>query len=808
MIPRNRLTLPNPAAKNAYENSCRLIPLRSGGALDGARSEDHGRDSVKRTCSTIALGMMICVGTLCAQPTITSVTNESGESFLCPGGVALVRGTALGNNRNISVTVAGKQAYVISASGSALQVELPVNAPQGATTITAGTSAPFNITLGQFCPGLLSNNVNGVAYVFALHDSSGLPVTASFPAIPNELVDVAASGLGPTTPPFGTGTAPSDASAATNTTPTVSIGGQQAKVVNSFLQGGNPGFYFVVSRTPATIASGNQNLTVSIGGLTSNPAVLPLTNGGAVSGVTNAASYINASLPNGAIAQGSIAIATGKNLGPSPLVVDSKPFQSTSLSGTSVAITVGGTTVPALMYYTYFNQIAFLVPSNTPTGAGTITVTYNGQAGAAAPIRVGPSAPGIFTVSSDGQGAGVVTYADYSLVSTAKASNCGGVNTTCGAANPGDALIIWATGLGAISGGTDQSGAGLGVNMTSLPLTVWLGGVQVTAVYQGRSGCCIGEDQVVITVPANVPTGCNVPLTLQVNNFVSNSVAVAIAPAGSRTCPSTDPAFTTDAVNAFATTAGPFTFGQVELKRSDNPGGFVDKAGAEFFRFSVPAALQPFMMSYIDVPPPGSCQVYNNPNGSLDPPLNILAALDAGPQITVQGTNGSKAFPASNGSYGGTLSNSGNYFAPGTITVSAPGGADVKAFSVPVTVPTMPTQTSPTPDSPNPFTVTRSNGLTVTWSGGAANSYIKLDGFNQTDNTGTVGGSFTCIVPANLGTFTIPPYVLMALPASGPFSFGGLDFRPAILPATIPGSNLNVSQVTLQYDYFTNMVFR
>jgi len=134
----------------------------------------------------------------------------------------------------------------------------------------------------------------------------------------------------------------------------------------------------------------------------------------------------------------------------------------------------------------------------------------------------------IFTATSDGHGAGIVTYADYSLVSATKAANCGGVNTTCGAANPGDALIIWATGLGPISG-RDAAGDGLDVNMTSVPLTIWLGGVSVKATYQGRSGCCVGEDQIVFTVPANTPAGCAVPLSVQIGNSISNSVVIPVA---------------------------------------------------------------------------------------------------------------------------------------------------------------------------------------------------------------------------------------------------------------------------------------
>ena len=202
---------------------------------------------MKGTFLAVAFGLVIGAGALHAQATITSVTNESGESFLCPGGVAFVNGTGLGTSRSIAVTVGTKNAYVIHAFGSSLQVELPVDAPQGGTTITAGTSAPFNITLGQYCPGIPSNNVNGVAYVIARHDNSGKPVTAAFPAIPDELVDITVTGLGPTTPPYATGTAPTSATANTNATPSVNMGGQSAKVVNSFLYPNNPGFYLVVT---------------------------------------------------------------------------------------------------------------------------------------------------------------------------------------------------------------------------------------------------------------------------------------------------------------------------------------------------------------------------------------------------------------------------------------------------------------------------------------------------------------------------------------------------------------------------------
>jgi uncharacterized protein (TIGR03437 family) len=455
------------------------------------------------------------------------------------------------------------------------------------------------------------------------------------------------------------------------------------------------------------------------------------------------------------------------------------------------------------MYYTSANQAAVLVPSNTPVGTGTVTVTYNGQAGPASPITVVANNLGIFTVTSDGEGAGIITYPDYSLVSPTKAANCGGVYTTCGAANPGDVLIVWATGLGPISG-NDASRAGLGVNMTSIPLTIWLGNAQVQASYQGRSGCCIGEDQIVFTVPANAPTGCAVPLSMQIGNFISNSVNMPVAPAGSRTCTPANPAFATADIVQLSS-EGSFTFGGIDLDRRDNYPGFQDVVRGQFNRFTMPAAYQPFLVAYADIPPRGTCQVFNNLNGKASPPFSGVAPLDAGPQLTVQGPKGSINASGSGGVYKATLSASGNFFSPGTITVSGPGGADVPSFSTSIALPVLPTMTSPPPDSVNSLSVTRSSGLTVSWSGGSANEYIELDGLSATDNTYTYGASFQCTASAGSGSFTIPPSVLLALPAG---NSGGLYFRPTVMPLNLTGTGLAVTYLNSQYEYYAPLAFQ
>ncbi|HWB83272.1 MAG TPA: hypothetical protein VG675_03970 [Bryobacteraceae bacterium] len=748
---------------------------------------------------------LFCAGILRGQtPTITSVQNESGSPSLCPGGVAFIQGTNLGS-ANATVMVGAKQAFVINApaGGTSLQVQLPVDAPLGATTLKVGTSAAFAITLIQYAPGLAINNPG--SFAAAIHFSSGRPVTAAFPATPNEQIGIGATGLGPTNPVFATGTSPNDSSAKVVTKPSVSIGGKAATVNDAFLQSNSPGLYTVIITVPATATTGNQNITVSIGGQTSNTGVLPVSTGAVISSISNAASLIDPSLPNGAIAEGAIAVIQGINLGPITLSVASNAFQSTTLSGTSVSVTVAGTTVAGLMYYTSATAVAFLLPSNTPIGSGTITVTYNGEAGPASPVRVSPSSPGIFTVTSDGQGAGIVTYADYSLVSSTKASNCGGVYTTCGAANPGDVLIIWATGLGPING-TDASGAGLGVNMPTLPMTILLGGVPIKADYQGRSGCCVGEDQVVFTVPPNAPTGCAVPLSLQVNNFISNSVAIPVAAAGSRTCSPADTVFTAADVVRVTTSSAPVAFGEIELRRDDNSPGFTDHFSGDFFRFTIPTTVQPFFMSYADTPPLGTCQIVNNLNGvGSDVPITIQGGgLNAGPQLTLQGPNGSKSASFSNGGYGTTLSNNGSFLTAGAYTVSAPGGPDIPAFTAPFSIPAMPVLTSPPPDAATPFAVTRSSGLTVTWSGGQPDSRIELEGFSGSGPVNT-GAGFLCSVPAAAGSFTIPASILLAMP---PGNFAQLVFRAFVNAGKPAVTGLDAFNFSVWYAYNAPVMFK
>jgi uncharacterized protein (TIGR03437 family) len=547
--------------------------------------------------------------------------------------------------------------------------------------------------------------------------------------------------------------------------------------------------------------------------------------GQAINVVENGASYIVQGLPNSGIAQGSIFVVVGTTLGPSTLAIDPNPFQHTTLENTSVSVTVGSTTVNALMYYTSSTQIAALLPSSTPVGSGTITVTYNGNASVAVPISVIENNLGIFTLTSNGAGVAIVTYPNGSLVSSvpgtgslacpAGATVCG--DTYGGAANPGDILTLWGTGLGPVSG-SDASGAGLSQPIaipTSTPLTLWIGGVAATVSYAGRSGY-IGEDQINFTVPANTPLGCAVPLAVQIGTQVSNYTAIPVAN-GSRTCAMQNPGFSASAVQALTTSAGPINYASLELGRtiastSGTAVNYEDIGLGEFAQISVAPINQPEVLSSLDTPPFGTCSTTNNQTSSgtlftVNTGIDAGAMIVTGPppdfQVSLQEQPGTGQATR----YSAVFSPTGVYFSGGAYTIAAAGGTsslipDVAKFTTGFTITQTPTWQSS--DQARLFNngngVTRTNGMTVNWTGGSSAYWVVITGSGGTSTPdildGSASTSFSCWVPSINNTFAIPANILLSLP-------GGIeaeiDFHPTLPPQAISAGGLDVGFLLFQY---------
>ena len=519
-------------------------------------------------------------------------------------------------------------------------------------------------------------------------------------------------------------------------------------------------------------------------------------------GVVNAASYAFAGLPSAAIGQGSIFAIFGSNLGPTPFVQPSAYPIPTSLGGTSVRVTSGSTSGSAFLFLASAGQITALLPSNIPAGTATLTVTTSAGTSAPASFQVAANSFGTFAANSGGSGPGVITNADYQAF---------GLNT---AANSGQAAVIWGTGLGPVAG--NEAGAALPGD-TTVPVEVFVGTVKANVTYRGRSGCCAGLDQIVFTVPAGV-TGCRVPVTIKINNTVSNNTTMAIAPTGTRTCSDPGGPSSSDlqkfsqngaatGVVALARTAVTLTVPFLGTITTN-----ADIGSATFSRYT-PAQLDsagnPFNSIQL-----GACTVtYNKVGVTINDPTTPKF-LDAGAAINVNGAGGLKPLPklvaGPTISYSGLLSSpSGGlgggpgYLDPGTFSITGPGGPDVGAFtgSITVTTPLNWTNSAAITD------VTRANGQTVTWTGGDPTGNVVIVGasISGTD-PGSVGATFTCYAKSGDGSFTIPAQVLLAVPPSvivQTVSTGSLAVGIFSAPKTFTATGLDIG-----YLFNTNLTLK
>jgi uncharacterized protein (TIGR03437 family) len=454
-------------------------------------------------------------------------------------------------------------------------------------------------------------------------------------------------------------------------------------------------------------------------------------------GVYNAASAAMVFLFNSSIAQGSIFSVYGANLGPGSSPTLAFPLQTT-LSGVSVQVVSGGTTVNAIPIFVSPNQINVILPGSTPTGSATVRVAYNGQTSNAVSFQVIANSLGIFTAGSTGAGAGIITGANNQLYSVTSP------------AHPGDAATIWGTGLGA-SPGDDGSGPPQQIDMPNLPLSVYAGTQRTSVTYRGRSGFT-GEDQINFVVPSGI-TGCFVPVAVQIGNVVSNFVTMPIAPAG-QSCP--DPVLGVVSLNGQTPT------GNVTLTRSTMIGTTTSTTDSGQAFFGTPQLLASPPV------PPVSGNPYNLPSGTCAGGVTypgvfdlLVSPLDAGPALTITGPNGSEQFPQRQGFFPYTEQFGAGFLGAGAYIVSSTGGTDVHPFanvgpfSQNFTIPQPLTWTNQASIS----TVDRSAPLDITWTGGDPNSTVQITGDFAT---------FICNANVRDQHFTIPVFVLLSLaPSSG-----------------------------------------
>jgi len=483
--------------------------------------------------------------------------------------------------------------------------------------------------------------------------------------------------------------------------------------------------------------------------------------GPTITGVQNNYSLLVPGLPNYGISPGTLFIIKGTNLASVPVSSITKLQDSTAaggipttLNGAQITVTVGSFTGHPGMYYAGATQIAAVLPSGTPAGTGTVTVSYGGATSNAATLTVVATALGLDTYYGAGSGLGVATDAStYALI------------TYTNSAKPGQNLVLWGSGLGADTADSDVSYT-VTPHAVNVPITVYIGGVAVTPTYAGSSGYP-GLNQINVTVPSGVATGCGISVVVETGSGattnVSNTMTLPIGASGG-VCNDSALGYNGTQLTSTTTQSGTYNFGSLSILQSTTPvvgtsGGLQTAATGIFDQVTYSASSTTGSVTSL-----GSCAISVSAI-STTTTIPTIVGLDAG-TITITGPTGTQPVPnqviptiSPSGIYSAVLANSFFPATGGSFTFTGSGGKNIGAFtaSISYTNPLVWTNMS------SIKSIARANGQNITWTGGAANSYVIMSG---SSSNSTASASFTCYAPASAGQFTVPSYVLLALPAS------------------------------------------
>jgi uncharacterized protein (TIGR03437 family) len=260
----------------------------------------------------------------------------------------------------------------------------------------------------------------------------------------------------------------------------------------------------------------------------STSVTIPAQVAGPVPTVADGATVNNGSfaLHPAPLGPGSIAAIFGGNLNDGTAVCTSSFGGDgkliTSLCGTSV--TFDGVAAP--LFFTSPGQLAVQVPYEMAGKAtASVVVTVNGQSSTPRTVFIDTAAPGIFTLSQDGKGAGAVLIANSDILAVPTGS-VAGRNTR--PARRGEIVTIFLTGLGVTSPalGTGVPSAG---QTTATAATVTIDGLPAQVLFSGTAPGFVGLNQINVSVPATATIGSSVPVVVTLGGKVSNTVTMAVS---------------------------------------------------------------------------------------------------------------------------------------------------------------------------------------------------------------------------------------------------------------------------------------
>jgi uncharacterized protein (TIGR03437 family) len=288
---------------------------------------------------------------------------------------------------------------------------------------------------------------------------------------------------------------------------------------------------------PATVAltpySGIKGITVVSGMMNASGNQVPQLSveNNLVGGVLNDASLFAYLGTTGSANSMSLAGPSGPIGGPeisATSLVNAATFQQRALAPGSLltlfgldldgaVVQFGGITAPIL--YASSSQMNLQVPWELQgMPSATVTVTGNSIISQLQSVAIGQADPGIFSLGVPQGGQGAIENVAGSIVDAASP------------AHAGDYLLVFATGLGAVTT-TPPTGAAAPSNPLSRLIvypTATVGGVPAPVSFAGLAPGYVGLYQVNVQVPPGVTAGDAVPVVLSVGATASNSVTISV----------------------------------------------------------------------------------------------------------------------------------------------------------------------------------------------------------------------------------------------------------------------------------------
>jgi uncharacterized protein (TIGR03437 family) len=226
-------------------------------------------------------------------------------------------------------------------------------------------------------------------------------------------------------------------------------------------------------------------------------------------GVVNAASFAP---PGNPVSPGQFVTLFGTGLAKSNQTA-APPYPAT-LNG--VVVLVNNKQAP--LYFVSSGQINALIPYSTQGPAATIVVQNGGVNSNTVTVPVAATAPGVYSLDQSGGGPGAILHADFGLVNASRP------------AAPGETVLIYLTGMGAVSPavGDGTAGGANPLNKSVADVIVLVAGQPATLLYSGLAPGFPGLYQINVTLPTALSGGGNVPLAVQTNNAFHDQVDIAI----------------------------------------------------------------------------------------------------------------------------------------------------------------------------------------------------------------------------------------------------------------------------------------